>query len=80
MNVEKFTIKFGILRIRAKDTLMTDEQCIELLDKLDCIVRAIHCAGKSISDAIDGIYCADNEGIEKRLDKLMEVLYDCAGK
>lgn len=53
---------------------MTDEQCQLLVDTLHKLIQAVEMGADKIMDSIDGIYMPGNEGIEKRIEGLAEVI------
>ena len=55
---------------------MNDEQCQHLLDAIKLLCNAVSNGAEQITEAIEGIYCADNGGIEKRLEVLIDTLLD----
>lgn len=57
---------------------MNDEQCNVLVDALRKLTDTIQEGSERISDSIDSQYCSDNQGIERRLEKLIDAIDDAA--
>lgn len=51
---------------------MTDEQCNVLISVLKDIVNSLNC----IAENVDNIYGASMEGVENKLEKLTDVIWD----
>ncbi|MDE1829566.1 MAG: hypothetical protein KGI25_04520 [Thaumarchaeota archaeon] len=51
---------------------MTDDQCQALIDSVNKLTEAVEIGADKIADAVDGIYFSSNDGLEKRLDRLIE--------
>ena len=50
------------------------KQCQALLDELSLLTGAIRECSDKISESIDNIYSSDNTGIERKLDKLTDII------
>jgi len=57
---------------------MNDEQCQCLIDAIDRLTDSVSRASELVGEAIDGLYIIDIESLEKRLDRLIEAIYDAA--
>jgi hypothetical protein len=55
---------------------MNDEQCEYLIRAINKLTQAISDGANNIVEAINAIYCSRNEGIERRLDKLIDAIDD----
>jgi hypothetical protein len=59
---------------------MNDDQCQALSDTIRLLINAVQEGSEKIANAIDDQYCTDNGGIEKRLEKLMDTLWDISDR
>ena len=57
---------------------MNEDQFQTLIDVLNALIFTIAEASEKVSDAIEGIYTPSNEGLERRMDKLIDAINDAA--
>lgn len=58
---------------------MNDDQCQALIDAIHFLTKAVEEGSEKIANVIDGQYHSDNGGIEKRLEKLIDAIYESSG-
>lgn len=58
---------------------MNDDQCNAIIESIKCLTHSIDSLAEGIVNALDNLYSPDNGGLERRMDKLIDSIYDTRG-